>query len=53
MCAASVESIIVNYYINKMNLDMILLLDLKIRNMNMITVFEIHFINSNMCDLIC
>ena len=44
MCAASVESIIVNYYINKMNLDMILLLDLEIRNMNMITVFEILFI---------
>ena len=60
MCAASEESIIVNYYINKMNLDMILLLDLKIRNMNMITVFEILFILMilyvnlrNMYDLIC
>ena len=40
----SVESFIINHYINKRNLDMILLLDLKIRNMNMMTVLEILFI---------
>ena len=44
MCAMSVESFIINHYINKRNLDMILLLDLKIRNMNMMTVLEILFI---------
>ena len=56
----SVESFIINHYINKRNLDMILLLDLKIRNMNMIRVFEILFILMilyvnlrNMYDLIC